>query len=81
MIYVANLAAEPEETNGYDLGDHIEAVVRHGIDPDVVVCDDSAVVPEAWVGKVEAFELTGDDPDVHDPHRLGAALASIISAG
>lgn len=80
VIYVANLAAEPEETAGYDLGDHIAAVVRHGIEPDVVVSDISAVVPDAWVGKVETFELTGDDPDVHDPHRLGAALASVISA-
>ena len=42
VIYVANLAGEPEETAGYDLGDHIEAVVRHGIDPDVVVSDHCA---------------------------------------
>ena len=81
VIYVANLAGEPEETAGYDLGDHIEAVVRHGIDPDVVVSDHSAVASDAWVGKVETFELTSGEPDMHDPHRLGLALASIISAG
>lgn len=80
VVYVANLADEPEETDGYDLADHIEAVVHHGVTPDVVVTDVSSHIPEAWVGRVEAFELTGDDPEVHDPHRLGAALAAIIAA-
>jgi len=81
VIYVANLADETAETAGYDLSDHVEAVVRHGIVPDTVVCDRSVVVPDAWLDKVQTFELTGDDPDVHDPQRLGAALVSIIAAG
>lgn len=81
VIYVANLADEPGETDGYDLRDHVEAVVRHGVDPDVVVVDAAAVIPDASLGRVESFELTGAATGVHDPHRLGAALATIMSAG
>lgn len=80
LVYVANLADEPGETSGYDLDDHIEAVVRHGVDPDIVVCDNSAVVASRWPGRVEAFELTGSAPDAHDPHLLGAALMTILSS-
>jgi len=81
VIYVANLADEASETAGYSLGDHIDAVVRHGVAPDVVISDRSAVVPDPWLDRVQAFELTGRDPDVHDPQKLGAALASILTAG
>lgn len=79
VVYVANLADEPGETDGYGLAEHVDAVVRHGIEPDVVVCDASALVPDAWVDKVQSFELVGPRAGIHDPHRLGAALAAIIA--
>jgi uncharacterized cofD-like protein len=51
-IYVCNVATQPGETTGYDLGDHFEALERHtqpGI-VDVVLAnnDFGARVPEDW---------------------------------
>ena len=37
VVYVCNLRAEGTETFGYDVADHVAALRRHGIAPDVVV--------------------------------------------
>jgi uncharacterized cofD-like protein len=37
LVYVCNLRAEGTETFGYDVADHVAALRRHGIEPDVVV--------------------------------------------
>lgn len=79
LVYVANLADEPGETEGYDLAAHIDAVRRHGVEPDVVLCDVSATVPRGETDRVTACELTGPVPGVHDPQRLGAALLSVVA--
>lgn len=79
LVYVANLADEPGETEGYDLAAHIDAVRRHGVDPDVVLCDVAATIPAGETARVTACELTGSVPGVHDPQRLGAALLRVIA--
>jgi uncharacterized cofD-like protein len=38
-IYVANLHEQIPETEGYTLEDHVDALLRHGIVPDVVLVD------------------------------------------
>ena len=37
VVYVCNLRAEGTETFGYDVADHVAALRRHGVEPDVVV--------------------------------------------
>ena len=41
-VYVCNVRAEAGETRGYDVAAHVEALRRHGIEPDVVVAQRGA---------------------------------------
>ena len=39
VVYVANLHPQIPETSGYRLQDHVDALIRHGVVPDVVLVD------------------------------------------
>lgn len=83
-VYVCNLRPQVPETDGYDLGHHLEALAAHGVVPDVVVHDPRwlpdpegtparsgfPVVVEALVGR--------NDGVAHDPARLAAVLADLV---
>jgi len=79
LAHVANLAAEPGETEGYGLDDHIEAVLRHGVDPDVVIADVTASSDGRFGDRLRQYELVGALQSVHDPRRLGTVLSSLGS--
>lgn len=79
LAHVANLAAEPGETEGYGLDDHIEAVLRHGVDPDVVIADVTASSDGRFGDRLRQYELVGALHSVHDPRRLGTVLSSLGS--
>ena len=79
LAHVANLAAEPGETEGYGLDDHIEAVLRHGVDPDVVIADVTASSDGRFGDRLQRYELVGALQSVHDPRRLGTVLSSLGS--
>lgn len=79
LVHVANLAAEPGETEGYGLDDHIEAVLRHGVDPDVVIADVTASSDGRFGDRLRQYELVGALQSVHDPRRLGTVLSSLGS--
>ena len=79
LAYVVNLSAEPGETDGYDLDDHVDAVERHGISPDVVVADTNAYIPGRHQDRIRTYELVGALQSVHDPYRLAAALFDLVS--
>jgi uncharacterized cofD-like protein len=88
-VYVCNLRPQEPETAGYDVAAHVEALVAHGIDPDVVVYDAKALPagqpgqpgqPGAHGGqRLRAIEadLTGTGPG-HDPAKLAKALADLV---
>jgi uncharacterized cofD-like protein len=65
-VYVANLRPQIPETEGYDVDAHVDALVAHGLDVDVVV----AHTPER--------PLARDDGLAHDPARLAQALADLV---
>ncbi len=54
-IYVCNVATQAGETSGYDLADHVEALVRHTTDGlvELVLANDrfDARVPRDWVAE------------------------------
>lgn len=79
LVHVANLAAEPGETEGYGLDEHIEAVLRHGVDPDVVIADVKASSDGRFGDRLRQYELVGALQSVHDPRRLGTVLSSLGS--
>lgn len=43
-VYVCNLATQRPETEGYDVADHVDALMAHGVGPDVVLCDTTRLV-------------------------------------
>ncbi len=79
VVYVANLAAEPSETTGYDLADHIDAVRNHGLVADLVLAGDDAVVPSTEVERVVLADLAATGTDTHDPAKLAAALDGLAA--
>jgi len=77
LVYVCNLHATGE-TEGFDVAAHVEALIAHGITPDVVVCDPSRIE----IGNLDLRIVTADlaDPDgwAHDPVKLARHLADLV---
>lgn len=78
-VYVCNVRAELGETRGYDVAAHIDALQRHGIDPDVVLAQRGAL-PLGQLSGVDVVEADLVRPHglAHDPQLLGAALARLV---
>ncbi|HUQ38753.1 MAG TPA: uridine diphosphate-N-acetylglucosamine-binding protein YvcK [Acidimicrobiales bacterium] len=77
-VYVCNLRAHEPETAGYDVAGHVDSLMAHGIDPDVVVYDPAAIP----VGELDlpavAAAVTSDDGTGHDPARLAEVLKNLV---
>jgi len=78
-VYVCNLAPQVPETSGFDVSDHVEALLAHGLDVDVVLCD-TARLPlgsprRPWVERA----LAGPSGRAHDPGRLAQALQDLLA--
>jgi uncharacterized cofD-like protein len=79
-VYVCNLRPQLPETAGFDVAAHVEALARHGVAIDVVVCDSSQGVPVGQLGMpVVDVPLTGSNVYVHSPARLAEALSSLLA--
>jgi uncharacterized cofD-like protein len=79
-VYVCNVRAEVGETRGYDVAEHVAALRRHGIEPDIVLAQRGALAP----GGVDGVELVEDDvvrPHglAHDPALLAPVLAGLLA--
>ncbi|HLX78140.1 MAG TPA: gluconeogenesis factor YvcK family protein [Acidimicrobiales bacterium] len=76
LIYVCNLREQVPETSGYDVTDHVAALVSHGITPDVVVCDSGALVLSAIPDEMRVVDRTLSDASgtAHDEDLLAEAL-------
>jgi uncharacterized cofD-like protein len=76
-VYVCNLRPQVPETAGYDVAAHVDALVAHGVDMDVVLADEQAL-PWGEVGvRMATAALTGTGPG-HDPGRLATALSDLV---
>lgn len=79
VVYVANLRADQAEAKGYDVARHVAALHRHSIQPHQVLADPVGLP----VGDVDAEVVAGAVADdrglVHDPVRLGRALAGLLA--
>jgi uncharacterized cofD-like protein len=79
-VYVCNLHPQLPETAGFDVAAHLEALTRHNVAVDVVVCDTSQGMPVGDVGiPVLDIPLTEGNALVHSPHRLAEALSSLLA--
>ncbi len=74
-IYVANLRAENPETVGYTLQDHVDALERHGVVPDLVLVDErSSFVDDPCTLTTRVRDLAGRNGLVHDVQKLASAV-------
>jgi uncharacterized cofD-like protein len=79
-VYICNLRPQPPETSGFSVSDHVEALARHNVAIDVVLCDTIQGMPlgDLAVPVVDA-PLTGDNAQVHSPARLAQALSHLLA--
>jgi uncharacterized cofD-like protein len=79
-VYVCNLRPQQPETAGFDVAAHLNALSRHNVTVDVVVCDTSQGMALGDLG-ISALDipLTGGNALVHSPIRLAHALASLLA--
>jgi uncharacterized cofD-like protein len=77
LIYVCNLQPQVGETEGYGVAEHIEAIGRHGLEPDIVLYDPAQIGQADGVRGAVARELATANGLAHDPKLLAAALAAL----
>jgi uncharacterized cofD-like protein len=79
-VYVCNLRPQRPETAGFDVSAHLDALSRHNVTVDVVLCDTSQGMDLGDIG-ISALDipLTGGNALVHSPVRLAHALASLLA--
>jgi uncharacterized cofD-like protein len=79
-VYVCNLRPQHPETAGFDVAAHLEALSRHNVSVDVILCDTSQGMPLGNLG-ISALDipLTDGNALVHSPVRLAHALASLLA--
>ena len=90
VVVSLNLEPGGDETRGYDLADHLEVLLHHA--PDLrlhTVLADAAAVHDldrlrrtatAAGARLEVADLVSDIPGVHDPQKLAAAYARLLTA-
>lgn len=80
-VYVCNLRPQLPETEGYDVGDHVAALRRHGVVVDAVLWDPTTGMalgrPDA---PVVGRPLAGRNGLVHDPEKLATALSDLLAS-
>jgi uncharacterized cofD-like protein len=79
-VYVCNLRPQRPETAGFDVAAHLDALSRHNVTVDVVLCDTSQGMALGRIGiSTLDIPLTGGNALVHSPVRLAHALASLLA--
>ncbi len=79
-VYVANLRPQVPETAGFDLQDHVDALTRHGVIPDVVLVDEGgAFAADPCSVPVRLADLAGENHLVHDVQKLAQAVAAFAA--
>jgi uncharacterized cofD-like protein len=78
-IYVANLHEQIPETEGYTLEDHVAALTRHGVVPDIVLVDlHSEFAYQQCSLPVHTANLAGRNGMVHDVQKLAEAVIAEV---
>ena len=77
-VYVCNLHPQPGEGEGFGVADHVAALERHGVTPDVTLFDPSQIGPAEGVAGARAVECAAPNQLAHDPALLANALAQVI---
>jgi uncharacterized cofD-like protein len=76
-VYVCNLRPQVPETEGFDVGRHLDALASHGVRVDTVVCDTAAMALGTVSLPVVDVPLARPNGRAHDPVRLADVLADL----
>ena len=80
VVYVCNLRPQVPETDGFDVSAHVDALARHNVTVDVVVCDSiQGMSIGATDVPVHDVPLTSENRLVHSPAKLAQALAGLLA--
>ena len=75
---MCNLRTQIPETESFDVGMHIDALVAHGVQVDIVLCDTSAI-PLGHTLYSDGRQATGPPQRTgHDPAKLASALSDLL---
>ena len=77
-VYVCNLRGQRPETEGYDVAAHVDALLAHGLEVDVVVCQPGALPLGGVSARVVERPVAREGSAVHDPDLLAAALSDLV---
>ena len=77
-IYVCNLRPQVPETEGFDVGRHVAALVAHGIQVDLTVCDTTSMALGDAPGPVVDVPLARPNGLAHDPAKLASTLSDLL---
>ena len=77
-VYVCNLRPQVPETEGFDVGMHMEALVAHGVTVDVVMCDTAGMPLGNCPVPVVDVALHRRNGLAHDPVKLASALSDLL---
>ncbi|HEX2040948.1 MAG TPA: uridine diphosphate-N-acetylglucosamine-binding protein YvcK [Acidimicrobiales bacterium] len=77
-VYVCNLRPQVPETEGYDVAAHVEALVAHGVEVDVAVCDSRHMRVGLMHTPCVDRPLARPDGSAHDPAELAGVLADLV---
>lgn len=77
LVYLCNLHAT-EETEGFDVAAHVDALASHGLHPDIVVADTTGIALGTPDVRTVDTDLTDPATGTHDPAKLARALADLM---
>lgn len=78
LVYVCNLQPQLPETAGFTVADHVEALERHGIRPDVVLYDPATIGGAEEVDRAVGARIALASGRAHDPKLLGRELQQLL---
>jgi uncharacterized cofD-like protein len=77
-VYVCNLRPQVPETERFDVGMHLEALVAHGVSVDVVVCDTTGMPLGDCPVPVVDVAVHRRNGLAHDPAKLAKTLSDLL---
>jgi uncharacterized cofD-like protein len=76
-VYVCNLRPQVPESEGFDVGMHVAALVAHGVEVDQVVCDTGGLPLGSCPIPVVDVDLHRPSGLAHDPSKLASVLCDL----
>lgn len=78
-VFIVNVANDRAEAKGFGLVEHLDALAEHDLKIDAVLAPLGSLPEGRAIGPISEADLAAADGWGHDPVKLGAALATLLS--